>query len=107
MIAIADKPLKRVEDEVHILAKDVCDNYGDEELREMFHELVIQLVVEQPFKIPFVAAVVLVANTMRKESAEEVLRRTAIRTNVAILKGEWREVKLLMKLGARGLTRRI
>ncbi|KAG4430961.1 hypothetical protein IFR05_013548 [Cadophora sp. M221] len=100
LLAIAEVPVKRVEDEVHSIAKTVCDNYEDEELKESFYELVVQLVVEQPFKIPFVAAVVLVANTMRKNGeavAEEVLRRTAIRTNTAIAKGEWREVKLLMK----------
>ena len=90
LLAIAEVPVKRV----------VCDNFEDEELKESFYELVAQLVVEQPFKIPFVAAVVLVANTMRKDGqavAEEVLRRTALRTNAAIAKGEWRETKLLMK----------
>ena len=100
LLAIAEVPVKRVEDEVHSIAKTVCDNFEDEELKESFYELVAQLVVEQPFKIPFVAAVVLVANTMRKDGqavAEEVLRRTALRTNAAIAKGEWRETKLLMK----------
>ncbi|KAH7393172.1 nuclear cap-binding complex, subunit NCBP1/CBP80 [Cadophora sp. MPI-SDFR-AT-0126] len=100
LLAIAEVPVKRVEDEVYSIAKTVCDNFEDEELKESFYELVVQLVVEQPFKIPFVAAVVLVANTMRKDGqavAEEVLRRTALRTNAAIARGEWRETKLLMK----------
>ncbi|KAK0100942.1 hypothetical protein ONS96_006175 [Cadophora gregata f. sp. sojae] len=100
LLAIAEVPVKRVEDEVHSIAKTVCDNFEDEELKESFYELVVQLVVEQPFKIPFVAAVVLVANTMRKDGeavAEEVLKRTVLRTNAAIAKGEWRETKLLMK----------
>lgn len=100
LLAIAEVPVKRVEDEVHSIAKTVCDNYEDEELKDSFYELIVQLVVEQPFKIPFLAAVVLVANTMRNNGeavTEEVLRRTALRTNTAIAKGEWREVKLLMK----------
>ncbi|PBP22804.1 cap binding protein [Diplocarpon rosae] len=105
LLGIADLAQKRVEDQVHTLAKDVCEHYEDEEIRDSFFELAIQLVVEQPFKIPFVAAVVLVANTMRSEMAAEVLRRAAIRTNRAIAMGEWREVKLLMKLlgGLQGL----
>ncbi|CZT06031.1 hypothetical protein WAI453_005238 [Rhynchosporium graminicola] len=101
LLAIAEVPVKRVEDEVHSIAKTVCENYEDEELKDSFYELVVQLVVEQPFKIPFVAAVVLVANTMHRKNGEavavEVLKRTTLRTNQAIATGEWREVKLLMK----------
>ena len=90
-------PLKRVEDEVLYLAKTVCDNYEDMELQDSFYDLTLQLVVEQPFKIPFVAAVVLIVNTMRGDMAEEILGRAAAATNIAIAKGEWREVKLYMK----------
>ena len=97
MLGIAQSPLKRIEDEISSIAKTVCDNYDDEELRNSFYELTLQLVVEQPFKIPFVAAVVLIANTMRQEIVQEVLSRAATGTNNAIAKGEWREVKLYMK----------
>lgn len=79
------------------IAKMVTDNVEDEEVKNSFFDLVIQLVVEQPFKIPFVAAVVLVVNTLKSELVEEVLKRAAVRVNEAIVKGEWREVKLLMK----------
>ncbi|KAE8450106.1 hypothetical protein EG329_006887 [Mollisiaceae sp. DMI_Dod_QoI] len=96
-LSIAESPLKRVEDEVVAIAKMVTDNYEDEEVKAGFYDLVIQLVVEQPFKIPFVAAVVLVVNTWKSEMTEEVLKRTGERVNEAIIKGEWREVKLLMK----------
>lgn len=97
--------MRRVEDEINSIAKSVCDNYEDEELRNVFYDLVVQLVVEQPFKTPFVAAVVLVVNTMRSEMAMEVLNRAAARTNKKIQEGEWREVKLLMKFlgGLQGL----
>ena len=86
-----------MEEEVGIIAKTVCDNYEDTELRNSFCELVVQLVVEQPFKIPFVAAVVLVVNTLRSEIAADVLTRAAQKANEGIGRGEWREVKLLMK----------
>lgn len=96
-LAIAESPLKRVEDEIVSIAKTVCDNHEDEELRSSFYELALQLVVEQPFKIPFVAAVVLACNTLKGEVTAEVLKRAAEKMNSAIEKGEWREVKLLMK----------
>jgi len=94
---MAESPLKRVEDEVASIAKTVSDNYDDEELRNSFYDLTLQLAVEQPFKIPFVAAVLLIANTMRQEIVQEILVRAAERTNNAIVKGEWRDVKLYMK----------
>jgi nuclear cap-binding protein subunit 1 len=97
LLSIAESPLKRVEDEVASIAKTVCDHYDDEELRGAFYDLVIQLVVEQPFKTPFVAAVVLVVNTMRTEMVQEVLKRATERVNACVGAGEWREVKLLMK----------
>ncbi len=59
LLSVAESPLKRVEDEIMIIGKTVCDNYEDPELRNSFFDLVLQLVVEQPFKIPFVAAVLL------------------------------------------------
>lgn len=59
--------------------------------------MAVQLAVEQPFKIPFVAAVVLVVNTLKSEITTEVLARAATRMNEGIKRGEWREVKLLMK----------
>lgn len=97
LLSIAESPLKPVEEEVAAIAKVVCDNADDGELRNSFCELVVQLVVEQPFKIPFVAAVVLVVNTLKSEIVENMLRGAATKMNEAIGRGEWREVKLLMK----------
>lgn len=97
LLGIAESPLKRVEDEVASIAKTVCDNYDDVELRDSFYELTLQLIVEQPFKIPFVAAVVVIVNTLRGDMVDEILTKAAAATNTAIAKGEWREVKLYMK----------
>jgi nuclear cap-binding protein subunit 1 len=117
-----------VEDEVALLAKTVVNAWsGDKELQHEFIDLVVQLVVEQPFKIPFVAGVCVVVNGLdaQKEGKDgeeidvngngfialddaegkgkgagivgEVLKRVGERINTAIQGGEWREVKLLMK----------
>jgi nuclear cap-binding protein subunit 1 len=97
LLAIAESKMKRVEDDVTQIAQTVCDNYEDEELRNSFCDLTLQLVVEQPFKIPFVAAVVLVVNTMKSEIVADILARAAARINKAITDGEWRPVKLYLK----------
>jgi nuclear cap-binding protein subunit 1 len=97
LLSIAESPLKRVEDEVVSIAVTISENYDDEELRNNFNDLTLQLIVEQPFKIPFVAAVLLIANTKRQEVVQEILARAAERTNNAIVRGEWRDVKLYMK----------
>ncbi|KAK6597146.1 hypothetical protein H4I95_09417 [Botrytis cinerea] len=97
LLSIAESPLKRVETEVAEIAKTVCDNYDDVELRDSFYDLSLQLVVEQPFKIPFVAAVVMVLNTLKEEMVMQLLERTIKDLNKSIIKGDWRQVKLYMK----------
>jgi nuclear cap-binding protein subunit 1 len=97
LLALADSPLRQWSDEVQGVARIVVDNYEDEHLRNTFVELVLQLLVEQPLKTPFVAAVVLVANAHKSEIAEVVLTRAAQATETSIAKGEWREVKLYLK----------
>ncbi|TGO41136.1 hypothetical protein BHYA_0026g00430 [Botrytis hyacinthi] len=97
LLSIAESPLKRVETEVAEIAKTVCDNYDDVELRDSFYDLSLQLVVEQPFKIPFVAAVVMVLNTLKEEMVMELLERAVKGLNKSIIKGDWRQVKLYMK----------
>lgn len=75
----------------------VADNYEDQELRTSFLELVPQMVVEQPLKTPFVAAVVLVVNSLRPEILDELLTRVANATEEKVKVGEWRDVKLYLK----------
>lgn len=102
LLSIAESPLKRVEDEVHSTAKLVSDNYDDVEVRTTFFDLTIQVVLEQPFKIPFVAAVVLVLNGLnRGEDAVGgtggILEKACLETEAAINQGDWRNVKLLLR----------
>lgn len=64
IIDLADSPLHRVQEEVNGVAHLLAENYDDERLRANFVDLILQLVVEQPLKTPFAAAVVLVVNTL-------------------------------------------
>lgn len=98
LLSIAESPLRRWSEEVQSIAIMVTDNYEDEHLRRTFLDLVSQLHVEQPLKTPFVAAVILVANTRKPELIDEVLDRLVKDMQDKIGRGEWRDVKLHLKL---------
>ncbi|KAG6010766.1 hypothetical protein E4U21_004154 [Claviceps maximensis] len=97
LLSLADSPLRRWSEEVTSIARMVTDNYDDENLRSTFHDLSLQLVLEQPLKTPFVAAVVVVANALKPELVDGVLARLASRIEEHVGEGRWREVKLLLK----------
>lgn len=80
------------------LAQVIADNDENEELRSTFVNLTLQIALEQPLKTPFVAAVVLAVNTLKPEITGEVLAKTAADTEEKVKAGEWREVKLYLKL---------
>ena len=54
-------------------------------------------VVEQPFKIPFIAAIVLVINPTKPEVAQEMLVKAGAAIKEHLEAGAWREVKLLLR----------
>lgn len=54
--------------------------------------------LEQPFKIPFIAAVVLVINTLKPDFAAETLKKASAAAQDAVNAGVWRDVKLLLRL---------
>lgn len=97
LLAVAESPMRNPEDEVKDIAKLVTDNYHDNYVKETYCDLVLSLVLEQPFKIPFVAASVLCANNEKSEAAAEVLNRTSILLQRHLDAGEWRNVKLLLR----------
>lgn len=69
----------------------------DEYVRDVFSTVVLKLVVEQPFKIPFVAAVVLFAHAEKKEAAQDVVLAAGSRLQEYLDKGRWRETKLMLR----------
>ncbi len=75
----------------------MSDNESDGQLRESFMTLSCQLVQEQPLKTPFVAAVLLVMNTLKPDITVEVLRKVAADLESQISAGQWREAKLNLK----------
>jgi nuclear cap-binding protein subunit 1 len=57
-------------------------------------------IIEQPFKIPFVAAVALYGNEVKPEIAIEAMKRVGDRAQQALNNGEWKEFKLLLRFFA-------
>lgn len=85
-------------EEVQSIANLFTDNWDDELLRTNFVDLVLQLAVEQPMKTPFLAAVVLVANTNKPQIVDMLLAKLTSTLETKIAEGDWRDVKLYLKL---------
>ncbi|EAQ85912.1 hypothetical protein CHGG_07165 [Chaetomium globosum CBS 148.51] len=98
LVAIAENPMRPWHEEAQAIATLFTDNWDDELLRANFVDLVLQLAVEQPLKTPFVAAVVLLANTARPEVVDMLLAKLGPLVEGKIGAGEWREAKLYLKL---------
>ncbi|KKY25551.1 putative cap binding protein [Phaeomoniella chlamydospora] len=92
--------MRKAEEDVANIARLVADNYFDTDVTNTFVGLVIQMTLEQPLKIPFIAAIVLHANTHKPDLALEVLAKAGETTQKYIDTGAWREVKLLLRLFA-------
>ncbi|KAJ5166495.1 uncharacterized protein N7482_005276 [Penicillium canariense] len=97
LLTIAESAARRVEDDVVGIAKSVAENYDDEELRDTMINISLDLVLEQPMKIPFVAATALVAHNIKPELGAELLQKAVTALQKYIDSGSWREVKLLIR----------
>ncbi|PWY64308.1 cap binding protein [Aspergillus heteromorphus CBS 117.55] len=97
LLTIAESAARRAEDDAISIARSVAENYGDEEFRNSFVDIAIDLVLEQPLKIPFIAATVLVANFQKSELVSDVLNRSSESLQKYVDVGAWREVKLLLR----------
>lgn len=54
-------------------------------------------IVEQPFKIPFAAAIIIVVNPQKAELVQEFLARAVTTLQSHLRCGSWREVKLVLR----------
>lgn len=61
-------------------------------------DLILPSAVEQPLKIPFVAAIVLLANAQKPELTADVLAKVKAALQQRLEIGAWREVKLYLRL---------
>jgi hypothetical protein len=91
---------KLPQDEAIEIAKYFGEHFDDERLRSDFFDVWVQLLIEQPFKIPFVAAVALYGNEVKPEIAIEAMKRVGERAQQALNAGEWKEFKQLLRFFA-------
>ncbi|KAH7357449.1 cap binding protein [Pyrenochaeta sp. MPI-SDFR-AT-0127] len=91
---------KLPQDEAIDIAKLLGEHYDDERLRSDFFDVFVQLIIEQPFKIPFVAAVAFYGNDVKPEITTEAMKRVGDRAQDALNAGEWKEFKLLLRFFA-------
>ena len=96
--AVAESPLRRWHEEAQEIAKLVVDNASDTQLRGDYIDLSVQMALEQPLKTPFIAAVALVVNAQLPDVVVDLLAKTATKIEESIQAGEWRDVKLMLKL---------
>jgi nuclear cap-binding protein subunit 1 len=77
-------------------------SHNCEQVVVLWQELVLmnRSIIEQPFKIPFVAAVALYGNEVKPEIAIEAMKRVGDRAQQALNNGEWKEFKLLLRFFA-------
>ncbi|KAJ4367147.1 Nuclear cap-binding protein subunit 1 [Neocucurbitaria cava] len=91
---------KLPQDEAIEIAKYFGEQFDDERLRTDFFDVFVQLIIEQPFKIPFVAAVAFYGNDVKPEITIEAMKRVGDRAQEALNAGEWKEFKLLLRFFA-------
>lgn len=66
-------------------------------VRNMWLMELTSRVAEQPFKIPFAAAIILAINKEKPEAVDEVLTKAVTILNEHLATGAWREVKLVIR----------
>ena len=79
------------------LARLTTENYGDEYVKDTFSTVILRLVTEQPFKIPFVAAVVLFVHQEKKDIAQDIVAKAGEELQQYLDKGQWRQFKLMLR----------
>jgi hypothetical protein len=62
--------------------------------------LICARIIEQPFKIPFVAAVIFYGNQVKTEIAAEAIKRAGEELQAAFNAGQWTEFKLFLRFFA-------
>lgn len=100
LVTLAEQPARTIQDEVAGLGRDIANNFEDDQVKGPFLDTLVQLLSEQPLKIPFVAAVVLYANDLNPEVAKEIITRAAGVAKDAMELGRWRDFKLLLRFFA-------
>ncbi|KAI9728764.1 MAG: hypothetical protein M1828_002870 [Chrysothrix sp. TS-e1954] len=97
ILSIAESPLHKPEDDAAAIGRRIAEHSSDDIFCNHTFEFIPQLIVEQPFKIPFIAAIVRHVNLHKPELANRFMEKIADRTQASLDKGQWRSLKLLLR----------
>ncbi|MCJ1312780.1 hypothetical protein MMC25_006456 [Agyrium rufum] len=97
LLSLADSPLRKAEDEIVDISKAMIENADNAQVQDTFLELTSQIILEQPLKIPFVAATLLAVDKEKPDITTEVLKRVSSSIQEHLAKGAWRETKLQLR----------
>ncbi|KAK5134803.1 hypothetical protein LTR08_006035 [Meristemomyces frigidus] len=97
LVELAEDPLRLPHEVAANLGKLAAENWEDEYVRDTFCVVALKLVVEQPFKIPFLAGVVLFANAENADVAKQVVGEATPLLQELLAAGQWREFKLMLR----------
>lgn len=97
LLDIGEGNPKNAQNEALGLARLTTENFDDEYVRDTFTTVVLKLVVEQAFKVPFVAGAVLYAQQEKPELAANVVTKAGEQLQEFLNNGQWREVKLMTR----------
>ncbi|KAF2404686.1 cap binding protein [Trichodelitschia bisporula] len=100
LLVIAEKPARSAEDEARGIGRDIANNFDDDQVRGGFLDDMMALLVEQPVKIPFIAAAVRYTNDLNSEAAKEIIARAGRLMQEYLDAGEWREFKFFLRFFA-------
>ncbi|KAA8913143.1 MIF4G like-domain-containing protein [Sphaerosporella brunnea] len=99
-IQIAESPLVKIEDAVKNIATGYTTSFENEEFRAGYLACLHDLIVEQPFKIPFVATMVRVANAENADAGKAVVDHMAESLQRFLLVGDFQSFKLVLRFFA-------
>lgn len=99
-LTINEPQPQSAQNDVAKLGNEIALNFDDDQVRGDLLDILIQLVVEQPLKIPFVSSIVLYANDKNAEPTKEIVFRAGRKAQGAVIEGNWRDLKLLLRFFA-------
>jgi nuclear cap-binding protein subunit 1 len=100
IIFIGEESALGAQDQCAGFGRDIANNYEDDQVRGPLLDTLVDMLCEQPLKIPFLAAVALYANDLNADVGREFITRASKKMSNALELGNWRDFKLLLRFHA-------
>ncbi|KIV99622.1 uncharacterized protein PV09_08688 [Verruconis gallopava] len=100
IIYIGEDSANGVQDQCAGFGRDIANNFDDDQVRGPLLDTLVDMLCEQPLKIPFLAAVALYANNLNADVGRELIARASKKMASALATSEWRDFKLLLRFHA-------